>query len=102
MEKQPYYIEIENGEIQSQPDVSPWNFRVFANEKEIQSLRELFNKMNKADSDTFWRAHIPYRPYHIDPENDHYDQSMMSIYEKIYELGDDEARSHIKKMRNNV
>lgn len=102
MEKQPYYIQIANGEIQSKPDVSPWDFRVFANEREIQSLRDVFNEMNQADSATFWRAHIPARPYHIDPENDQYDRSLTTVYEKIYELGDEEARSHIKKIRNNV
>ncbi|WP_050181074.1 hypothetical protein [Domibacillus robiginosus] len=102
MEKQPYYIAIANGEIQSQPDVAPWNFRVFANEKEIQSLRELLNSMNREDFGSFWRAHIPIVPYHEDKNNDQYDRYIMALYDKIYELGDEDARGHIKKMRNNV
>ncbi|OLN21663.1 hydrolase [Domibacillus antri] len=102
LEKQPYYIQIANGEIQSKPDVSPWNFRIFANEKEIHDLREMFNAMNGADSGTFWRAHLPSIPYHLDADNDQYDRRMMAVYDKVYELGDDEARSHIKKMRNEV
>lgn len=102
MEKQPYYIAIASGEIQSQPDVSPWNFRVFANEKEIQSLRELLNGMNREDFGTFWRAHIPAVPYHEDTNNDQYDRYLADLYEKIYELGDEDAREHIKKWRNDV
>jgi hypothetical protein len=102
MEKQPYYIQIANGEIQSKSDVSPWDFRIFANEKEIHDLRELFNSMNGADSGTFWRAHVPYVPYHLDADNDQYDNRIMEVYEKLYELGDEDARSHIKKMRNEV
>ncbi|MCP3762421.1 hydrolase [Domibacillus sp. A3M-37] len=102
MEKQPYYIQVASGEIQSQPDVSPWNFRVFANEKEIRSLRELLNGMNGADFGTFWRAHLPAIPYHEDADNDQYDRHMTAVYEKIYELGDDEAREYIKKWRNDV
>lgn len=102
MEKQAYYIQVANGEIQSRSDVSPWEFRVFANEKEIQDLRGLFKEMNEADSRTFWRAHVPAVPYHMDKDNDQYDKRMMEVYDKLYELGDEDTRSHIKKMRNEV
>ncbi|OKL36182.1 hydrolase [Domibacillus mangrovi] len=102
MEKQAYYIQVANGEIQSRSDVSPWEFRIFANEKEIQDLRGLFTEMNEADSRTFWRTHLPAVPYHMDKDNDQYDKRMMEVYDKLYELGDEDTRSHIKKMRNEV
>lgn len=102
MEKQPYYIDLASGEIQSRDDVSPWNFRVFANDKEIRSLREMLTGMNDAEFGSFWRAHLPGIPYHEDADNDQYDRKLTSIYEKIYELGDEDAREYIKKWHNNV
>lgn len=100
MEKQPYYLSIAQREIHSRPDVSPWSFRVFASEKEIRELRTMMNTLYDAEVGTFIRAHIPAVPYHQDSDNDQYDAKLQEIYEKVYELGDDEAREYVKTQRN--
>lgn len=98
-EKNTYYISIANGEIMRQPTVSPWNFKIYATDAEITNLRELFDANYSVEWVNFFRAHIPYREYHNDPENDQYDEHMSKIYETIYELGDEEAKRHVREMR---
>ncbi|MBM7649719.1 hypothetical protein JOC78_002693 [Bacillus ectoiniformans] len=97
-EKNAYYIQVGNGEIMRRATDSPWNFKIYANDEEITALRELFDANYSVEWQNFFRAHVPYVQYHYDRQNDGYDGNMKQIYEMIYELGDDEAKEHIKGM----
>ncbi|KAB7705839.1 hydrolase [Bacillus aerolatus] len=97
-EKKTYYISLANGEIMRQSTVSPWNFKIYATDDEITNLRELFDANYSTEWENFFRAHVPYVQYHYDRENDRYDGNMKKIYETIYELGDEEAKQHVKEM----
>ncbi|MEK4028387.1 MULTISPECIES: hydrolase [Bacillaceae] len=97
-EKNEYYISLANGEIMRQPTVSPWNFKIYATDVEITELRELFDANYTTEWANFFRAHIPYREYHKDKENDQYDEHMEKIYKIIYKLGDEEAKQYVKEV----
>lgn len=97
-EKTAYYIQLANGEIMRTSTASPWNFRIYATDAEIIQLRELFDANYAVEWEGFFRAHVPYVQYHFDRPNDRYDDNLKKVYEMIYELGDEEAKTHIKDM----
>ncbi|SFA71099.1 MULTISPECIES: DUF3970 family protein [unclassified Bacillus (in: firmicutes)] len=96
--KKTYYVNMVNGEVIPEPAGTETHFRVNGTDEEIEDLMQMFSENYQADLETFGRAHIPYKEYHKDKENDHYDATMVKIYQQIYNLGDAEARAHIKEM----
>ncbi|WP_318507901.1 hydrolase [Bacillus sp. T3] len=98
LSKKPYYISIGTGEIMQTATDSPWNFKIEATDDEITKLREYFDQNYSTEWQNFFRAHVPYIQYHYDRENDAYDNTMVKIYQMIYELGDEEAKQHIRSI----
>lgn len=96
--KKYYYINIGSGEISQSSTDSTWNYKIEATDDEIKELRELFNQNYSTEWQSFWRAHIPFKEYHHDKENDAYDETVEKVYQMIYELGDQEAKEHIETM----
>ncbi|MFB6467582.1 hydrolase [Cytobacillus sp. Hz8] len=97
-QKKTYYIEVGSGEISQSRTDSPWNFKIQATDDEITTLREYFDQNYSTEWQNFFRAHVPYIQYHYDRENDIYDRTLIGIYRMIYQLGDEEAKQHIKSM----
>lgn len=96
--KKPYFITIATGEISQSATDSPWNFKINATDAEIYALREYFSQNYSTEWQSFFRAHIPFIEYHNDKVNDEYDETIKKVYRMIYQLGDNEARSHIENM----
>jgi hypothetical protein len=96
--KKVYYVEVATGEISQSATSSSWNFRIEATDDEIIKLREYFDQNYSTEVQNFLRAHIPYVEYHHDSGNDAYDKALKEIYGMLYELGDEEAKSHIESM----
>lgn len=97
-EKKTYYIEIGSGQITQSATDSPWNFKIEATDEEIRRLREQFDIIAANAPADFLRAHIPFKEYHFDKENDIYDEALRNIYRLIYELTDMEAKKTIEEM----
>lgn len=97
-EQKTYYIDVGTGEISRSISGSTWSFKIKATDEEITSLRELFNQNYSTEWKNFFRAHVPYVQYHYDRENDEYDSRIQQIYQLIYQLGDQEAKTHIESM----
>lgn len=94
-EKKTYYITLVNGEIMTSATDSPWQYKIEATEDEIIKLREIFDSSDDNSVYDFLRAHVPFVEYHQDRTNDQYDQNLLRAYQMIYDLGDEEAKSHI-------
>lgn len=97
-QKKTYYIDVGHGQISQSSTASAWSFKIQANDDEITQLRELFDQNYSTEWKNFFRAHVPYVQYHHDRENDSYDSTIDQVYEMIYNLGDEEAKSHIRSM----
>lgn len=95
-QKQTYYFNIESGEVLDQPVEQQGNFTLYATGEEIKHLREYLVENYKADWETFGAAHAPFK--HGDRENAEYDMTMKEIYAMVYELGDAEAKNHVRSM----
>ncbi|MRX72394.1 hydrolase [Bacillus lacus] len=97
-EKNTYYVSVGSREISQFSNVSPWDFKIIATDEEITKLREYFDQEYSSDWQGFWRAHVPYLEYHDDPQNDAVDSTNLLIYQMIYDLGDEEAKNHIRSL----
>lgn len=96
--KEIYYITVATCEISQSATDSPWNFKIEATDDDIIALRKYFSQNYSTEWQNFFRAHIPFIEYHNDKANDAYDEIIKKVYGMIYQLGDNEARSHIDSM----
>lgn|SRR5699024_123267 len=97
MEKKKYYVSPQSKEISQVQYHNNDAFTVYATRQEIEMLRMKLHQIEDAESDSFWRAHIPIKPYHDDIPNDKHDKNLADAYSMIFELGDDEARNFIEE-----
>ncbi len=98
MEKQTYYVAIGSGEILPIKTATPFDFEIEATEEEVTLLQELFDARTSKDWGAFIRAHLPYLEYHLDRENDGYDEQLRAVYGMIHKLGKPETRQHIESI----
>ncbi|ELK45968.1 hydrolase [Halobacillus sp. ACCC02827] len=98
MDRNKYYINIGTREISLNHDANNDDFIIYATEEEVIGLREIFDEINNADNRSFYRAHIPFMPYHKDEDNDETDVDMKKAFQRIHELGDDQTKDHIVQM----
>ncbi|SES63747.1 hypothetical protein SAMN05421676_10122 [Salinibacillus kushneri] len=99
MDKEKYYVSLGTQEISRLKAQNNEDFVIYATPEEVGELRELFNEMYGADIGAFIRAHIPFREYHHDDDNDTYDDGLINVLQMLYRLGDDQTREHIASMQ---
>ncbi|MEI3605448.1 hydrolase [Pseudogracilibacillus sp. SE30717A] len=97
MDKKKYYVSLQSREISQIQYQNNNAFTIYATPTEIQMLRKVLDNVHTSEFDTFWRAHVPILPYHNDPSNDRYDESLSNALSIIYELGDEQARKFIEE-----
>lgn len=98
MDKQKYYVSVQAGTIMSNQGEAAYELEIKATPEEIEKLKELFEERTGFDDLSFFRAHLPGIPYHLDEENDGHDYYLASIYRMIYDLGTQETQEFIKTM----
>lgn len=98
MSKKKYYVSITSGEISQMPFGNNDDFVIYATNDEVRLLRSTMDSMNEADFSSFWRAHVPIKPYHKDNPNNQYDSELMEAYEMVYNLGNDETKINMRQM----
>ncbi|WP_075620140.1 transposase [Paenisporosarcina indica] len=80
------------------PEESQWEYEIDAAPEVLTVIDRLFEQKETFESKAFWRAHVPYVPYHLDPENDGVDLQLKKLYAVIHEYGNDEAKQHIETL----
>ncbi|OPA81071.1 hypothetical protein BVG16_01645 [Paenibacillus selenitireducens] len=98
MAKSTYYVSVQSGSILKDQGAAAYEFEIMADQREADDLQHLLEMKMNADDRTYYRAHIPGIPYHIDPENDLYDHYLQQIYQLIYELGTEETKQAMAQM----
>ena len=97
MEKEKYYVNLQNKEISRTEPTTKHELTIYATPNEVQSLRNLFNNIHSADVSGFFRAHVPIMPYSNDQPNDQYDASYVDAARVLYDLGDEDAKHFIEE-----
>ncbi|MFD1020553.1 hydrolase [Thalassobacillus hwangdonensis] len=98
MEKEKYYVNLGTQEISLNHDANNDDFIIQATPEEIIELRTVFDEMYIADEWSFYRSHVPARPYHKDKSNDEYDEGMKRAFRMLHDLGDETTKHHIESM----
>ncbi|UZJ77489.1 hydrolase [Fictibacillus sp. KU28468] len=98
LEKQPYYVNVETGEVHSDKTASSFQFEIEATAEDASRLTKLFRECDESATDTFLRSHVPYVPYHNDADNHRYDQTLKDIYQFIHDHGQPLTKEHIESM----
>ncbi|GAA0428493.1 hypothetical protein GCM10008983_00990 [Lentibacillus halophilus] len=98
MDRKKYYVNAGSKEISQVRFDNNDVFTIFATDDEVNTLRHKMNNMDASDTRTFFRAHVPIKPYHDDESNDDYDHEITEAYRMIHALGDDETKQHITTM----
>lgn len=92
------YVSVTHHQYYFHPDDSPWEYEIEGKPEVITILDELFNQKQEWEWKNFLRAHLPYIPYHLDPENDEVDLRLKKLYAVIHEYGTDDAKVLIESM----
>ncbi|GAA0588289.1 hypothetical protein GCM10009001_00140 [Virgibacillus siamensis] len=98
MERKKYYVNMASQEISRIEYGNNADFVIYATWEEAQMLRAKLDRMNDADFNGFFRAHVPIRPYHHDQANDDYDEGITDAFRMIYDLGNEATKEHIVNM----
>jgi len=93
-DKKTYYVDITAESILTEPVETP-SFVIQATDQEVQVLQSVFDDKDRADLESYVKAHIPFDNQN---ENAHYDKAQKILYSIIYHLGDETARRHIDEM----
>lgn len=96
MERKQFYVNLQGKQI-SEEKHDGTAFTIHATEQEAEELRRILNNMSSAEMETFWRAHVPFKPYHDDVANDRYDKQITEAYKMMYTLGDTETKQFIEQ-----
>ncbi|MFC2947125.1 hydrolase [Virgibacillus sediminis] len=98
MEKKKYYVNIGTGEISQIQFNNNDGYVIHATEEDVRLLRARMENMHGASFRSFWRSHVPIKPYHEDGANDEYDENMTAAFEMLHEWGDEQTKSHIESI----
>lgn len=97
--KEKYYVNIANGAISKQQTESEGAFTIYADEGDIERIKERMASMDSANLGTYVRSHVPfYYPIDSAPENSRYDRNLKELYAILHELGDEHTRGHIESI----
>ena len=92
------YVSVSHHQYYYHPDDSPWEYEIEAEPEVLGILDQLFSQKQEWEWRNFLRAHLPYIPYHLDPQNDEVDQRLKKLYALLHEYGNDEAKVLIETM----
>lgn len=92
------FVSVANHRYYFHPDDSPWEYEIEAEPEVLSVLDQLFDQKDQYEWWGFFRAHFPYVPYHLDPENDEVDIRLKKVYALIHEYGNEEAKKQIETM----
>ncbi len=102
MEKKKYYVSIHTSastyEIREEKGQSTYDFEIEASPEEIEQLKYSFEKAASADFKSYLHSHVPFPNDMADADHETYDNTLNTIYDKIYTLGTTETKSQIEEM----
>ena len=98
MEKCKMYVSVKNQQVYHYPHDSPWEYEVEIPREYVPIFGRLFSQQTDLEFLNFFRAHLPYIPYHSDWENHEIDRRSMRIYAFIHEFTNDESKRVIENL----
>lgn len=98
METYKMYVSVANQQVYHGKHDSPWEYEVDVPSAYVPIFHRLFTQINELEGRNFYRAHLPYIPYHYDKDNHDIDARTMRVYALIHEFTNDESKRFIEEM----
>lgn len=98
MDRETYYVNVGSREVSQELYGNRASFTIEANREEIRLLRAKMDAMQDADTISFFRAHVPFIPYHKDSGSNTYDAEMNAVFQMVHDLGGDETKADLASM----
>ncbi|MEC5422704.1 hypothetical protein QGM71_04240 [Virgibacillus sp. C22-A2] len=97
--KKHYYVTVDKQEIRdiSIPD-NGVEYKIIANQKEKEEIEELFRAKDKNEKDAVKFLAKPFDEWGADDKREDYDNKMIELYRKVYELGTSETKREINNL----
>ncbi len=98
MEKHKMYVSISDQRVYTHPHDSPWDYEVVVTQEYIPVFYNLFEQTYELEFRNFFRAHLPYIPYHYDRGNHEIDARTQKVYALIHEFTDEHSKKFIEQL----
>lgn len=97
MEKQMYFVSVQNLTCQQQPGRDSYQFAVRLEPYKARVFQKLFQQVYQLEGPNAFRAHLPYIQYNMDRINHELDARYKKIYALIHEYGDEETKQFVEQ-----
>ncbi|WP_053219679.1 hypothetical protein [Virgibacillus senegalensis] len=99
-EKRKYYVKVDSGEVKTVPAFdNSVEYEIEGDYEDKLSLENLFHEQHLAGSRSAeLHYEAPFQEVKADQERKKYDDEMLNIYQRIYELGTPETKEKIKEI----
>lgn len=97
-ERKNYFVTIDTENIRETSVPEGIEYEVFATQDEISEIRELFNEKEKSSKNAVKYLAKPFNEWGADNERRKYDDHLITLYQRIYELGTEETKANIKEL----
>ncbi len=100
MARNKYFVTVDTEEISevSLPD-NGIEYEIYATPVEVKEIEVLFARKDKNAKDAVKFVGKPFDERPVDAKRDSYEEYLIAIYRKLYELGTDETRKGIKELK---
>ncbi|CAH8243316.1 hypothetical protein WJ0W_000542 [Paenibacillus melissococcoides] len=98
VERRRMYVSVQRRTIFSDPEAESYEFKVDANEEEIQHLQGLMDQLGEAETDIFHNILIIAPVETAEKLNMPYQQRLNAVYMCIHKLGTAETKRFIEQM----
>ncbi|SDL74444.1 hypothetical protein [Sediminibacillus halophilus] len=99
-ENKKYYVKVDTGEVLSSPTYdNSVEYEIEGNYEDKLSLENLFHEQHLAGSRSAeLHFEAPFQEVKADQERKKYDDEMLNIYQRIYELGTPDTKEKIEEI----
>lgn len=98
MERQPYYVSVQQRSVVAEQDAGNYEFVVYANEAERDKLQRLLNEVDDAETDGMWDNIMLVTNQTNDRINVPYQLHLNRVYAYIYAIGTSETKRFVEQM----
>lgn len=99
MERQPYYVSVQNHSVVAEQNAGDYEFVVHLNEAEREELQRLLNGLGDAETDQIY-SFMLFTSKSNDMINDPYQQNLNRVYAYIHKFGTPETKQFVERIRS--
>ena len=100
MERQPYYVSVQNHSVVAEQHAGSYEFVVHVNEAERDELQRLLNEVGDAETDQMRDSLLLLTSLSDDTINVPYQRNLNKVYAYIYKFGTTDTKRFVEQILN--